>query len=138
MTAFRSFVTIRTMLMIRLQRIGRTNDPSFRVVLTDRRNSPKSRNFVEILGTVNAKTGKPILEAERIRHWLARGAKASPSMHNLLVNERIVSGKKINVLPRKSPIMKEGGAGEGGAPTAEAPASAAPTEDAKPEEAPAA
>lgn len=131
--------------MIRLQRIGRTNDPSFRVVLTDRRNSPKSRNFVEILGTMNAKTGKPALVAERITYWLAKGAKASPSMHNLLVSEKIISGKKVNVLPRKSPLKKEGEAGEAAVPApsadqaaAEVSASAAAKEEAKSEEAPAA
>ena len=90
--------------MIRLQRIGRTNDPSFRVVLTDKRNSPKSRNFVELLGTYDVKKGKITLKGERILHCIKMGAKVSPTMHNLLVTEKIISGKKINVLPRKSPI----------------------------------
>jgi len=92
------------MLMIRLQRFGRKNDPSFRVVLTDRRNSPKSRNFTEILGDYNVKGGKITLKKERILHWIKMGAKTSPTMHNFLVSEKIISGKKINVLPRKSPI----------------------------------
>ncbi|MBX4215459.1 30S ribosomal protein S16 [Candidatus Parcubacteria bacterium] len=118
--------------MIRFQRIGRTNDPSFRVVLTDRRNSPKSRNFVEILGTMNAKTGKPALDADRIRHWIKMGAQTSPSMHNLLVTEKIVEGKKINVLPKKSPIKKESdGEAAPAAPAAPAQAEAeAPKEEA--------
>jgi len=90
--------------MIRLQRFGRKNDPSFRVVLTDRRNSPKSRNFTEILGDYNVKGGKITLKKERILHWIKMGAKTSPTMHNFLVSEKIISGKKINVLPRKSPI----------------------------------
>src|SRR3989338_1269865 len=38
------------MLMIRLQRVGRRNDPSFRVVITDSRNSTKSGKFIEIVG----------------------------------------------------------------------------------------
>ena len=94
--------------MIRLQRTGRTNDPSFRVVLTDKRNSPKSRNFVEILGTYDVKAGKTSFNAEKIKHWISKGAKLSPTMHNFMVSEKIISGKKINVLPRKSPIKKEG------------------------------
>lgn len=96
------------MLMIRLQRTGRTNDPSFRVVLTDKRNSPKSRNFVEILGTYDVKGGKTSFNAEKIKHWISKGAKLSPTMHNFMVSEKIISGKKINVLPKKSPIKKEG------------------------------
>lgn len=95
------------MLMIRLQRIGRTNDPSFRVVLTDRRNSPKSRNFVELLGTYNVQAGKTAFNAERIKHWISKGAKLSPTMHNFMVHEKIIAGKKINVLSRKSPIKKD-------------------------------
>ncbi|MEK7662076.1 MAG: 30S ribosomal protein S16 [Patescibacteria group bacterium] len=94
--------------MIRLQRTGRKNDPYFRVVLTDRRNSPKSRNFTEILGDYDVKKGKITLKGERILHWIKMGAKTSPTMHNFLVSEKIISGKKINVLPRKSPIKKEG------------------------------
>ena len=28
-------------------------------------------------------------------------------MHNFMVHEKIISGKKVNVLPRKSPIKKD-------------------------------
>lgn len=93
--------------MIRLQRIGRTNDPSFRVVLTDKRNSPKSRNFKEVLGNYEVKKGVLSLKKDRILHWIKMGAKTSPTMHNFLVTEKIISGKKINVLPRKSPIKAD-------------------------------
>ena len=50
------------MLKIRLQRIGRKNDPAFRVVLTDSKNSTKSGRFLEILGTYNPKAGEKNLE----------------------------------------------------------------------------
>ena len=95
------------MLMIRLQRTGRTNDPSFRVVLTDRKNSPKSQNFIEILGNYEVKKGVLTVNKEKILHWIKMGAQVSPTMHNLLISEKIISGKKINVLPRKSPIKEE-------------------------------
>jgi len=94
------------MLMIRLQRTGRTNDPSFRVVLTDRRNSPKSQNFVEILGNYEVKKGVLVVDKEKVLHFIKMGAQVSPTMHNLLISQKIISGKKINVLPRKSPIKK--------------------------------
>ncbi|OGZ03686.1 MAG: 30S ribosomal protein S16 [Candidatus Lloydbacteria bacterium RIFCSPHIGHO2_01_FULL_41_20] len=92
--------------MIRLQRTGRTNDPSFRVVLTDRRNSPKSQNFVEILGNYEVKKGVLVVDKEKVLHFIKMGAQVSPTMHNLLISQKIISGKKINVLPRKSPIKK--------------------------------
>ena len=83
------------MLKIRLQRIGRKNDPAFRAVLTDSKNSTKSGRFLEILGTYNPKMGEKNLNADRIKYWLSVGAQASPTVHNLLVDEKIIEGKKV-------------------------------------------
>jgi small subunit ribosomal protein S16 len=91
------------MLKIRLQRIGRKNDPSFRAVLTDSKNSTKSGKFLEIVGTYNPKSGARAFKAERIEYWLSKGAQLSDTMHNFLVAEGVVKGKKINVLSKKSP-----------------------------------
>ncbi|MCH7538497.1 MAG: 30S ribosomal protein S16, partial [Proteobacteria bacterium] len=41
------------MLKVRLQRVGRRNDPSFRVVVIDSKKGPKSRNYIEMLGSYN-------------------------------------------------------------------------------------
>lgn len=91
------------MLKIRLQRIGRKNDPAFRVVLTDSKNSTKSGKFKEIIGSYNPKSGEAIFKADRINYWIDNGAQVSPTVHNFLVNEKIIEGKKKNVLSRKSP-----------------------------------
>jgi len=94
------------MLKIRLQRTGRINDPSFRAVLTDSKNATKSGKFIEILGTYNPKAGEVILKGDRIKYWLSQGAQASGTMHNFLVQNKIVEGKKKNVLPKKKPTVK--------------------------------
>jgi small subunit ribosomal protein S16 len=96
------------MLKIRFQRIGRKNDPSFRAVLTDSKNSAKSGKFLEILGTYNprAKENKRTLKADRIKYWLTQGAKLSDTMHNFLVADKVIDGKKVNVLPKKKPTQK--------------------------------
>ncbi len=94
------------MLKIRLQRIGRKNDPSFRAVLTDSKNSTKSGRFLEILGTYNPKAGEKKLDGDKIKYWMSKGAKCSDTMHNFLVSEKIIEGKKINVLPKKKPTIK--------------------------------
>ena len=73
------------MLMIRLQRVGRKNQPSFRLVLTDSKNSAKSGKFIEILGSHNYRKDGTILHAERITHWIKQGAQVSDSANNLLV-----------------------------------------------------
>ena len=95
------------MLNIRLQRVGRKNDPSFRVIVADSKLKPKTGNFLEILGSYNARRGAPVINVERAKHWLSVGAKASGTVHNLLVDLKAVSGKKINVLGKKTPIVKE-------------------------------
>ena len=94
------------MLKIRLQRIGRKNDPSFRAVLTDSKNSTKSGRFLEILGTFNPKAGERNLKTDRIKFWMGKGAKLSDTMHNFLISDKVIEGKKINVLPKKKPTQK--------------------------------
>lgn len=98
------------MLKIRLQRVGRKHEPVFRLVLTDSKNSPKSGRTLETLGSYDSRRGdKAEFNNERINHWMKQGAQVSETVHNLLVDKKIISGKKINVLPKKSPIAKEGG-----------------------------
>ncbi len=94
------------MLKVRLQRIGRKNDPSFRAVLTDSKNSTKSGRFLEILGTYNPKAGEAKFDNDRIKHWVSKGAKMSDTIHNFLVHQKAIEGKKINVLPKKKPTLK--------------------------------
>ena len=89
------------MLMIRLQRVGRTNVATFRVVLTDSKNAAKSGKFLEILGTYNPKMGDAKFDGEKIKYWMSKGAQCSGTMHNFLVQDKVISGKKVNVLPKK-------------------------------------
>ncbi len=94
------------MLKIRLQRIGRKNDPAFRVVLTDSKNSTKSGRFLEIVGTYNPKAGETKFDTDRIKHWMGKGAQVSDTVHNFLVHQKVLDGKKKNVLPKKKPTLK--------------------------------
>ena len=91
------------MLKIRMQRTGRINMPTFRIVVIEHARSPKAGNFVEKVGVYNPKTKERSLNAERIKYWLSVGAKASGTVHNMLISAGITEGKKINLLPKKSP-----------------------------------
>lgn len=62
---------------------------------------------MEILGTYNPKAGEKNLENEKIKYWISKGAKPSDTMHNFLVHDKIIEGKKINVLPLKKPTQKK-------------------------------
>src|SRR3990167_7066524 len=96
------------MLKIRLQRIGRVHEPSFRLVLTDSKNSTKSGRFKEVLGSYDPRKSTDSIDAERIKHWLSTGANPTDTVHNLLVKHRIINAKKINVSAKskKAPVTK--------------------------------
>ena len=95
------------MLKMRLQRVGRKNDPSYRVVVTDSRTSPKSNKHIDLLGAYSAKQSAFSVDGERVEEWISKGVQVSPTVHNLLISNKIIEGKKINVLPRKTPVINE-------------------------------
>lgn len=95
------------MLKIRLQRVGRKHEPTFRVVLTDSKNSTKSGRFLEILGSYDPRKSVDALNGARISEWVSKGAQVSDTVHNLLVKHKVIDGKKKNVLPRKAPYKTE-------------------------------
>jgi small subunit ribosomal protein S16 len=97
------------MLKIRLQRVGRVHETTFRLVLTDSKNGPKSGKTLEVLGSYDPRGKKVInnLKAEKVNYWISKGAQPSDTVHNLLVENKVLTGKKRNVLPLKRPIKKE-------------------------------
>lgn len=113
------------MLKIRLQRVGRKHQPNFRIVLTDSKNSTKSGRYAEVLGSYDPRKAVDQINAERAKYWLSQGAEATGTVHNLLVSHKIIDVKKINVLPKKRPIVKPV---EPVAEVKETPAESAPVE----------
>lgn len=95
------------MLMIRFQRIGRANDPAFRIAVLEKTRAAKAGNIVEQVGTYNPKTKAVTLNAESIKDWLDKGAQPTDSIKNLLIAKGVIEGKKVNVLPRKAPYKSE-------------------------------
>lgn len=93
--------------MMRLQRVGRKNDPSYRVVVVDKRTGPKSNKNIDILGSYNPKMNHIQIDADKAREWISKGVQPSDTVHNILVGQKVIEGKKINVLPKKSPIVDE-------------------------------
>ena len=99
--------SVGAMLTIRLQRVGRKNDPSFRVILVESKRAAKTGNYQEVLGSYDARLNRTALKGDRIKHWMSMGATVSDTVHNLLITNKVIEGKKINVLPRKSPPKSE-------------------------------
>ena len=113
--------------MIRLQRVGRRHDPSFRIILTEKERAAKTGNYIEMLGSYDARTDKRTVDGDRVKYWISKGAQLSDTVHNLLVTEKLLDAKKINVLPknknRKPEVVAEP-VKESPAPVVAAPAEA--------------
>lgn len=104
------------MLAIRFNRTGKRNRAYFRVVLQEHTKAPGKRH-VEILGSYDPHKKTTILNKDRILHWIAQGAQPSDSVHNILVREGIIEGKRIaKKMPR--PVAKEAAPVEEAAPVA--------------------
>ena len=95
------------MLVIRLQRVGRKNDPSFRLVVTDKRRAAKAGRSVELLGSYNPRQKTSAFKEDRIKYWISVGAKPSDSAHNLFVSKKIIEGKKIDVSAKSKKRVEE-------------------------------
>lgn len=114
------------MLTIRLTRVGKKKDASFRVIVIDSKRKVQAGNYLEMLGSYDPRVDHAELKADRIKHWISQGAQTSDTVHNLLISQKIIEGKKINVLPRKTVEKKEELAAEAAPAQAAAPAEAAP------------
>ncbi len=82
---------------MRLQRVGRKHEPSFRLVLTDSKNSTKSGRTFETLGSYDPRKNSEAFKTDRIKHWITKGISFTPSVNNLLLKHGIIRGKKVHV-----------------------------------------
>jgi small subunit ribosomal protein S16 len=117
------------MLMIRFQRIGRTNNAAFRIVVLEKERAAKSSRITDRLGTYNPHSKAVTIDADRAKEWLAKGAQPTDTVRNLFIGKGILAGKKVNALPSRVAKKKE-------EPVVEAPKAEAPKADVAPAEAP--
>lgn len=66
------------MLAIKLRRIGKKGQASFRLVVSEKKSKLQGK-FVEDLGWINPHTDIVRVSEERVRHWVGRGAELTPS-----------------------------------------------------------
>lgn len=69
------------MLVIRLQRTGRENTPTFRIVVSEKTKSAK-KGSLEILGHFLPSRETPVFECkqDRVEYWVSKGAKPSDTL----------------------------------------------------------
>jgi small subunit ribosomal protein S16 len=73
------------MLKIRLRRVGGTNAPAYRIVVSDSRRTPTAK-VVEELGHYDPTKNPPTLtlDREKAKAWIAKGAAASETVRKLI------------------------------------------------------
>lgn len=97
------------MLVIRFFRVGKKNQPSFKIVVTDKRRPPRGGRFTEEVGFWNPLTKQRTLKEDRVKYWLSVGAQPSDTVHNLLIEAKVLEGKKVPVHKVKKGAVKPEG-----------------------------
>lgn len=115
------------MVKIRLSRVGKKKQPSYRVVIADVK-SPRDGDFIEIIGHYNPRTQPAtiVIDEEKARQWLGRGAKPTERVSILLGKAGITEMPKINF--SKKPPKAEKAEGQADAKTVQETAVKAETE----------
>lgn len=76
---------------LRLMRMGKTKQPTYRVVAADSR-SPRDGRFIEVVGSYDPRHAerKVTLKPERVARWLSEGAQPTDRVKRILEAEGLV------------------------------------------------
>jgi small subunit ribosomal protein S16 len=76
---------------MRLTRLGSKKNPIYRIVVSDSA-APRDGRAIEYIGRYNPQLEPSLIEidADRARHWLARGAQPSAPVRRLLSKAGVV------------------------------------------------
>lgn len=94
------------MVRIRLRRVGRKKQPSYRIVVADAR-SPRDGRYIEVIGFYNPRTQPTTMtiKEERALYWLSNGAQPSDPVRRILDKlgtlaryERLRQGEAVEAL----------------------------------------
>ena len=84
------------MLKIKLKLIGKKHQRSFRIIVQEAREKLKGK-FVEDLGWWNPHFDKFEIKKDRVLYWLKKGAQPTDTCYNLLIEAKVIEGKKRSV-----------------------------------------
>jgi len=82
------------MLKIRLSRFGKKKKPTYRLIVSEHTKDTQSR-ALEYLGHYDPHTKVIEVKKDRILDWISKGAKPSPTVHNLLVDQNVIEAEKV-------------------------------------------
>ncbi|MBI5220561.1 MAG: 30S ribosomal protein S16 [Candidatus Liptonbacteria bacterium] len=89
------------MLAIKLKRVGKKHQPSYRIMVAERR-SKATGVGVEDLGHYNPFSKSFAVQKERVQYWLSKGAQPTQTLHNLFLKHGVTTGQKIAVKMKKA------------------------------------
>ena len=104
---------------LRLMRMGKKKQPTYRVVAADSR-SPRNGRFIEIIGTYQPRLEPSVvkIDNERAVHWLQHGAQPSETVEKLLkISGAWADFKGEQFSPTAPPAPKKKGASKNSEPT---------------------
>lgn len=84
------------MLRIRLQRRGKKSQAAYRVVVAEK-GAPIKGRFIADLGSYNPHTNALAVDATAVEKWLKDGSQATPTVHNLFIENKVIQGEKVKV-----------------------------------------
>lgn len=84
------------MLKLRLQRRGKKNYATYRVVIAEQ-HAPVKGKFIADLGFYNPHSNDFVVDTEAMNKWLAQGAQPSDTVHNLLVTKGLLKAEKVTI-----------------------------------------
>ena len=82
------------MLKIRLQRIGKRGQAYFRVIVTEHTKKPQGK-YLDSLGSYDPHKDLFTVQSDRVTEWLKKGAQPSATVHNLLIEHKLIEGDKV-------------------------------------------
>jgi len=82
------------MLAIKLSKTGKTNKKMFRLVISEKGRDPYG-DVLEILGSYNPHSKELAAKTDRINYWISKGAQMTETVNNLLIDKKIIDGKKV-------------------------------------------
>ncbi len=131
------------MLMIRLRPVGKKGQRSYQLIINENAKDVFG-DYLEKLGHYdpNPTPSVIVLKEERNKYWLSKGAQASDTVHNLLVDAGLVKGEKIKKgntnrgKKKEGEETKEGAEGKEAKPAEEKPKEekSEPAQEKKPKE----
>ena len=81
------------MLAIKLKRIGKKKQATFRVIVAEKREKMRGL-YAEDIGYWNPHINKYEIKGDRVNYWIEKGAQPTDSVHNLLIKAGIIKGIK--------------------------------------------